>query len=321
MKRSQLKLTWLVSSLAIVLLFTQCNTKEPAATAMSDRLQEVFNIANSNSINRLTIDWETLRAEMSEQEQRVGYESALRLLLRTLADNHSFYTFSGGRSISESQVRCDGNAFNFTNLPNDIGYVQVNGFSGSASEARALANSIQQSIEQQDVPGLKGWVVDLSNNTGGNMYPMIAGLGPFYKQEVLGHFIDPLGQDEEWGFSRDGSFVQNNFNKVTQVDAPYTLQNPDTKVAVIVSNRTASSGEATLISFIGRQNTLILGTASCGLSTANSRFSLSSGDAIILTVSTMADRDRNSFGGKIEPDELITSNDQLLDRVTQWFND
>ena len=320
MKRSLNKLTWLVSSLAIILLFTQCNTNEPAAV-MSDRLAEVFNIASSNSINRLSIDWGSLREELTEQERTLGYESAVRMLLRTLGDNHSFYTFSGGRSISESQVRCDGNAFNFTNLPGDIGYIQVNGFSGSTSEARDLANSIQQSIQQQDVPGLKGWVVDLSNNTGGNMYPMIAGLGPFYRQEVLGHFIDPLGTDVEWGFSSNGSFVQNNTNKVVQVNAPYSLQNADTKVAVIVSNRTASSGEATLISFIGRQNTLILGTASCGLSTANSYFGLSNGDALILTISTMADRDRNAFGGKIEPDELITSNEQMMQRVIQWFDD
>ena len=41
----------------------------------------------------------------------------------------------------------------------------------------------------------------------------------------------------------------------------------------------------------------------------------------ILTISTMADRDRNAFGGKIEPDELITSNEQMMERVIQWFDE
>jgi len=326
MKRSVNQFKLIAMSLAMVFILTHCSkSDDPTQTPeqnleMSERLEEVFGIAQLNSINRLTIDWDDLRVEVSAMERRTGYESGLRLLLRSLADNHSFYTFADGRFASESQIRCDGNVYDFSSLPDDIGYIKVNAFSGSTAEALALANSIQQSIREQDVDGLKGWVVDLSNNGGGNMYPMVAGLGPFYRQELLGHFIGPTQQEIEWGYSVDGSFIGDFTRKVTQVEDPYELKNPNLKVAVIVSNNTASSGEATLISFMGRENTLLLGQPSCGLSTANSSFSLSNGDRFTLTVSTMADRERTLFGGQIMPDEQIDSDQDMLERVTEWIN-
>lgn len=324
MKKSVNQLKLIALSFAMVFLISHCSqSDDPVQNQdpdISERLDEVFSIAQLNSINRLNVDWDDLRVQMTTTERVNGFEAALRLLLRTLGDNHSFYNFSGGQFVFEGQIRCDGKEFDFSSLPNDIGYIKVNAFSGSVAEAQALANSIQQSIRDQDVDGLKGWVVDLSNNGGGNMYPMIAGLGPFYRQELLGHFIGPTQQETEWGYSVDGSFIGDNSRKVTQVDEPYQLKNPDLKVSVIVSNNTASSGEATLISFIGRENTLVLGQPTCGLSTANSSFSLSTGDRFTLTVSTMAGRDRALFGGQIMPDEQIDDDQEMLERVTEWIN-
>ena len=77
-------------------------------------------------------------------------------------------------------------------------------------------------------------------------------------------------------------------------------------MAVLTDNRTASSGEAIVIAFRKRPLTRSFGTPTYGVSTANRGFVLSDSATIYLTVSTMADRNGNQYGYKINPDELVT---------------
>jgi len=57
-----------------------------------------------------------------------------------------------------------------------------------------------------------------------------------------------------------------------------------------------------IISFIGRSNTRSFGEQTCGLSTANAAFALNTSGTLILTVSTMADRNKQIYGSTVEPD-------------------
>jgi hypothetical protein len=41
-----------------------------------------------------------------------------------------------------------------------------------------------------------GWIVDLRGNSGGDMWPMVAGLGPIIGDGVLGAFVAPDGRKE-----------------------------------------------------------------------------------------------------------------------------
>lgn len=263
--------------IVLVFSFTQCAKSEDPVVDLSSALEEVYNIAHTNSINRYDIDWAALRQQMIDAESDLGFVAGLRTLLRNLADNHSFYQTATGQYIGESNADCSGDGFDLSALPKDIGYVRVEAFSGSQPEGEVLAASIQSQIREQDSPNIKSWVVDLSYNLGGNMYPMIAGLGPFYTQDTLGYFIDPDGEEISWGYKGNGSRVNRDYSIITQVADPYTIIDPAKKLVVLVDNPTASSGEAAAISFAGRSNTLLLGRPSCGLSTANSAFDISNG--------------------------------------------
>jgi len=137
----------------------------------------------------------------------------------------------------------------------------------------------------------------------------------------LGYFIDPDDEKIAWGYAKGSSYALSSSNSVTTVSEPYTLMNTDVKVAVIISNQTASSGEATAVSFIGRPNTRFFGEATCGLSTANRTFNLNSGGKLVLTVSTMADRNMNAYGGQIQPDEPFDDIQAMNDRILEWFNE
>ena len=47
----------------------------------------------------------------------------------------------------------------------------------------------------------RGWIVDLRQNTGGNMWPMIAAVAGLLDRGILGHFL-PDGQRQAWCLNR-----------------------------------------------------------------------------------------------------------------------
>lgn len=304
-----------------LLVVTGCSQDAPSTNSaiVTSYLNEVLDIMESNSINRRNIDWQALRRDMfaraSNAQTIAAAEPALLLALGRLGDNHSFIQTTSGRTLYNGNAQCGGARTSFTPT-REVGYIAVPSFSGTQSEGDAYARNMQQSIRAQDNPDMKGWIVDVRGDTGGNMWPMIAGIGPILGEGLAGHFIDISGVEIPWLY-RAGSSVYNQTNVVT-VPTPYVLIKSNPKVAVLIDNGTASSGEATVISFIGRSNTKLFGTSSCGLSTANVNFPLSDGAMLFLTVSTMADRNKNQFGGRITPDERHTGA-AAVNAAVEWI--
>jgi C-terminal processing protease CtpA/Prc len=243
---------------------------------------------------------------------------AISTALALLGDGHSSYRATSGTFLYIPNRTCRASgARPADNIPVNIGYVKVGAFSGSAAEAAAFANGIQNTIRLADRDDLIGWIVDLRGNGGGNMWPMIAGLGPVLGEGLLGWFIDPVGADVPWEY-RDGASWSGT-TAVQRVDAPYTLKMPNPKVAVLVDNGVASSGEATFIAFRKRENTRSFGEATCGLSTANRGFVLSDGAVLNLTTSVMADRAKTKYGDQVQPDEAIEGQSPIVDRAISWL--
>lgn len=284
-------------------------------------LLEILEIVENNSVNRLNIDWEAFREEVLEVSESVDREAAIRRLLTLLGDNHSFYEKASGEFVGPESFDffCSVENVSISPSPESYGYVKVSSF-GENNGGDEFAENIQASISEQSAMHPDQWVVDLTENGGGNMWPMIAGLGPFYENETLGYFIDPLEQEVPWGYDNGSSWLGNLDQQVNSVATPFQFDAAP-KVAVVFDNTTASSGEATLISFIGRPNTRIFGLASCGLSTANSGFLISNGDLLILTVSTMADRNKSLYGGQVIPDETFDDADALQARILEWLGE
>jgi C-terminal processing protease CtpA/Prc len=158
-----------------------------------------------------------------------------------------------------------------------------------------------------------GWVVDLRPNTGGNMWPMLAGLKPFLGNAGLGTFESPTGSSPPW-IAGQG----------VGVEPPLSLDVLQSSwVVVLTGPRTASSGEAVTIAFRGRPRTRSFGQPTAGLSTANGTFPLPDGAMILLTTAIEADRTGRRYGEKVDPDERVDaatgSDDTTLSAATQWL--
>ncbi len=286
-------------------------------------LDELIAIMEAHSVNRLRIDWNAFRTSVvtaaGAAQSVEGTFPAIRTALMLLGDGHSFYRSLNGFNISAATRTCSGVPITgVPALPSRVGYVRVRSFSGSAAEASAFANDIQRAIASADRDDLAGWIVDLRGNGGGNMWPMIAGIGPVLGEGPAGYFIDPVGVESVWGY-RDGA-SWNDESVMQRVDTPYRLRHDAPRVAVLIDNGTASSGEAVLIAFQRRPRTRSFGNATCGLSTANEEYKMSDGASLFLTGAVMADRTKFLYGAHILPDEEFTDPREVEQRAVAWLH-
>lgn len=297
-------------------------TPTTISSLASSHLNQMLDIMQANSLHRARIDWSSLRANVMRDAGAAqtipDLYPAIRGALGTLRDGHSFYQTPSGGRISVPTRTCSASPTSTPTLPPTIGYVKVGTCECSGAAATAFAEGIQAAIAAADRDDLVGWVVDLRGNRGGNMWPMIAGVGPVLGEGTLGYAIDPIGGIEfMWqyagGASINGDFVRE------QVTSPYRLRRERPKVAVLSDGAIGSSGEATLIAFRQRPNTRSFGTPTCGLSTVNLAYTLTEGAFLYLTVGVMADRTRTLYGDIVVPDEVITDAAEAAQRAVAWL--
>ncbi len=319
------RLLWIV----LVVTFAGCKKDDgvsPNPNGLSDTavkfLDEVMNIMQRNSINRDKINWIDFRTQMYAKAQGAQTveqtKDGLYEALKMLGDGHSFIVKTDGTSIFAGSL-CIVPVASRPSVPTSIGYVKVNSFSGgsTSTQAIAFAQAIQDQIKNQDSNGIIGWIVDLRGNGGGNMWPMIAGIGPILGDGVAGYFDSPDGTYTSWGFANGASL--SNGVAVTTLIPTYTLLSPSPKVAVLLDNGVASSGEIVAISFIGRTKSKSFGSATCGLSTVNAGYVLSNGWTLQLTTAYQADRNKKRYGVPIQPD-MVSSSDTIIKDAVDWLN-
>lgn len=296
----------------------------PIALPAKLMLDSAYALVRQNSLWRDTVTWSSVgpafRAIAAGSTSTAETYPAIRYLLGRLGDHHSFLmppmaaqSFSGGARGAGSST----NPPALVRLQEaGIGYVSVPAFAGGQRQAMtAFAKSMQDELNTVVPQASCRWIVDLRENSGGNMWPMLGGLRPFLGEGGLGAFVTAAGSGPQW---RAGDVVDVKPGGVLMsLDSAY--------VAVLTGPRTASSGEAVAIALRGRPHTRSFGLPTAGLSTANQMFALPDSSMILLTVSVDADRTGKRYGEKIEPDELVPANppgvgaDSQLVRAIAWL--
>ena len=307
--------------------------KTPAAAPVQAYIREFIVIVKQNSIFTDSLNWPLIEKNVATLSAGVNTTAAARPVinhvmeyLKAAGDNHSFiqekvaaerYTKENSNPAKPESKLISGN----------IGYVSVPGFSSTNNEVSVdFATAIQNMIRQLDTENqIKGWVVDLRENTGGNMYPMIAGLGPLTGEATLGYFISMSNKKEAispWFYKKGSAGA--GAGSIVQVAKPYSIKNKAAKVAVLIGPMTSSSGEMTAISFIGKKNAQLFGTSSGGFTTGNVSFKLADGSNLLLASSYTADRNKKRYLKKITPDVQVSTasgqDDAVLKAAEEWLN-
>ncbi len=313
-----------ISLLLICSLLFACDddNSEPGQSEDLDLIQEMLDFSEINYVFKAQVNWPIVRQNVTDELETNGFEAAIVRLYDEIGDQHGRYVAVDGSVIDNRTLLCQSANFEFSDLPESIGYVKVNGLIGPTDdEANAFAVDIQESIASQVDQGVTSWIVDLSENEGGNMWPMIAGLGPLLGNNELGYFIYPEGDDRVWGYQPQGSYLGSSTDLIIEIEQIADFVSDDQRIAVILSDANKSSGEATALSFIGRPNTRLFGQPTCGLSTVITQHILSNGAGFRIPNAIIADRNRSGDGGQIIPDEQFSESAALQARVVEWLGE
>lgn len=283
-------------------------------------LDSALNIMQSHSLRRHAIEWPAFREQMmgfaaGAREPRHTY-STIRYALEQLGDRHSLfltpaeYAAAGFSTAPQGQM-----------LDGTVGYLRVPGYSGASPDAHA--QQYHDLLRLLDRPATCGWIVDVRNNTGGNMWPMLAGLGPLLGTDRPGAFVDADGARMQWTY--DGGVAGTEpGGSVVRVGRPHTLSRADPPVALLVNGSTVSAGEAVVVAFRGRPNARTFGSATYGVPTGNQGFPMPDTAMVVLTVVRMADRAGTAYDAPLQPDEehlgylYPLPDDALAQRALQW---
>jgi carboxyl-terminal processing protease len=153
------------------------------------------------------------------------------------------------------------------------------------------------------------------------MEPMIMGLGPLYSSEKLGSLVDVNNKYDSWYYKEGNYFWTDGYSNQLVHFVKLHTRLP---VAVLISNKTGSSGEAVAISFIGNEQTKFFGSPTWGLTTGNGSFDLIDGANIHLASTIMCDYTGKKYYGSIQPDYLIENNttgskDIVFEKAIEWI--
>lgn len=267
--------------------------KKPSA---QEYVQQAVNFMDGQGIYSDTDEWKTVRAETLEKaESASSYEDTYDLIntaLKTVGGKHSKLIKPDenmGGSDTAKQPEC--------NMRDDgILVIRLPEFTGDSDAGMSYANTVYGEI-RKCADSIKGVIIDLRGNTGGDMGPMVAAVSPFLPDGELMNFgikgtYHPV--------TLENGCVNGGGSSVT-LEEPFKVSG--VPVAILQDDMTASSGEATLICFRGLDNVKSFGSATAGYCSSNNVIKLYDGATMLLTMGTDIARTGEEFcEDPIEPD-------------------
>lgn len=204
-------------------------------------------------------------------------------------------------------------------LKEKIAYINIPTFISSDEKLmQQYAETLQKLIASFDTKDTKGYIIDLSENGGGNSLPMIAGVGPLVGNGINSYSFSGNGSVKARIY-KNGSVGWDTSFSFHKPD-PYQLKHTGRPIAVIYSNKTGSSGEVTAMAFIGLPNTKSFGQPTSGATTRIDNFEMSDGAYLNLASGIAADRNKNKYPGSIAPDKETPDAASAISEAEKWIS-
>jgi carboxyl-terminal processing protease len=327
-------------------------------------LEQALDLMQQNALNKSSIDWPHLRTETlaraSHAKATIDTYPALAFALTQLKEHHSFLQFPDNlpapqreaitaeinkiRGPSESDAnqspfapqkemqghldRRGGRVFAHVVVPMCVGkYAE---WEKNASDFQEFSEKLHAIVMDLQAQKPDGWLIDLRGNRGGNMWPMLAGIGAVLGEGDLGTFVSADGDLVPWFYKAGKAGTRDSKGEIeiaAHVEkTPFAL--PELPwVAVLLDRSTGSSGEAVAISFAGRPRARSFGEHTAGFSTSNQRYPLSDGAALFLCVGIEADRTGHRYPDGLDPDVKLPApdsrpteeKDPILQAADDWI--
>ena len=194
--------------------------------------------------------WDTAKAEALAAAPATLEEAhrVVEAALKVAGGKHSF--LQDAATVTQNATSEDWPAPQVSFQDDGIAIIKLPPFSGNSEEGVKYANAVLDALPA-DAP-LKGAVIDLRDNRGGNMYPMIAAVHRFISDEEVIRFR--TRKRTQW-VMLDNAVQIAGIARQPHIDCP---------IAVLTDEWTGSSGEVVLISFRGLEGVRVFGVPTAG---------------------------------------------------------
>ena len=243
-------------------------------------------------------------------ENAKSYDDTYDAIRKALSVGGGKHSMLMTKSESQDTTESYDEVLPTVSLDGDIAIIKLPDFLGTAEAGQKYAKVAEDFIhENRDK--IKGVVLDLRGNTGGDMGPMATAVSSLLP---------------------DGELVYYHYRSY---DVPVTLKNgvvsnagtggkslyPEEKlnvpVAILTDDMTASSGEALALCFRGLENTRTFGAPTAGYTSVNMLYNMYDGAQMYLTVAFDKARTGEIFKEtSIEPD---VATDSPLEAALEWL--
>ncbi|WP_432011369.1 S41 family peptidase [Streptomyces cucumeris] len=267
-------------------------------------LSSALTFMEKNALHHRTIDWKRLRrtayTQAREARQPADTYSAIYSALNSLGDGHSFLWDPKKTEAAYGPSPKVIEGLEGRSMGDHIGYVSIPSVTGTEKTLRRYVRQGRRAVAKADRGRACGWVVDLRDNRGGIMWPMLAVVGRILGDGRVGMFVDAKGEKTAWTIENG-----NPTNEGYDWGASEPVAHDDAPVAVLTGPDTGSSGEAVLVAFRGRPETRSFGEPTSGVPTGNTLRRLPDGALLGVTTVRDADRTGRTYDAAIPPDQDV----------------
>ncbi len=324
--------------LLMVALATASGAAHAQDVPSAEAQARILDLLQQQSLYRDRVDWSKARAELAAARDPAQTRRLLDDVIQRSSGGHGRWISANQQRTQSQRAQATQTAMGAATPQTDdarsgptarLGWIKVGAYMDDRTQSQDMqkqarkqaAIALQAGIQEQDDGNRCGWVVDLRGNSGGNMWPMLLGMGP-----LLGDAkgADPVGmflladKRQPWAY-REGAVWLDGKAVVGSRNTQYALRHPGAPVAVLFGPRTASSGEASVLAFRGRAASRSFGQPSAGYSTANTPQRLPDGSLLLLTGSVIADRNGVGDGNRLQPDVIVAEGQDATTAAQAWL--
>ncbi|WP_394751071.1 S41 family peptidase [Spongiimicrobium salis] len=270
----------------------------------------LFQALEENYLNTKSVDWPIVTSyTMEEALKSTTFEKSLESsvkLFDTIQGDHlalfsekNWYKSTLGKPITAEQFNqsladayTNNKPFEAKVVNKNYGYVLIPGMllkDATREELDEAGQKIYDAIVKIDnANSIKGWIIDLRLNIGGNSNVMLAGLAHLLGNGTTCLSLDINNNVKTLTSLYEGALYEN--HKVLNAVQTNSKPKPHIPVALISGILTNSAGEFVILGFRGRKNTIVIGEESHGSTTANDLYEMPFGIKAAITESYGTDR-------------------------------
>ena len=205
------------AALAAGSILTAIAATPPSTPAWPDVRETILQLLEQRALYRDKIDWPAARQQIHQANGTAEADKILDQLIARSTGNHGRWIrgsqmsrgTGGMRRVASAealhrphpQAATSSRGPDRTDEADPIGWISIPPFMQNSMEPREVldrqrltfARQLQSQLRREDERDRCGWIVDLRQNQGGNMWPMLVGIAPLLStdpkhREVIGAF-------------------------------------------------------------------------------------------------------------------------------------